>query len=379
MTNYYQTLGVPSNATVEQIKAAYRELAKHFHPDKHSNSEFFKRRFQEVQHAYEFLTDDEKRKNYDRQQTGGNAKSTYDATVNQLTAQITKLKTDLVVKDRIAIDAITKQQEMEARCFRLTNEALHYKSAYGSSGDAKKVARTITNLRLGLVFTTIFAALSLFAAISAEKKNAKTSGYLNDNSLIDMNIVRVKLDTLDAHENYSGIITLMDSLIHSGVRVDSTVLYKGFNFNRADLLLHRGYGKYKSDNDTGAVRDFTRCIITRKEPIAYPYYMRSVLKRDMGDLSGARADISKAIELDPKDSRSKIHRADMRYNSNDFAGAIKDYRGALKYDSQNAETLFFLGNSYEAMSRKDSACIMWRRAGDLGSKDAFEKIESNCN
>lgn len=64
MVNYYQILGLPFGASSEQVRKAYREYAKHYHPDKHQNSIFFKERFQEMQAAYETLSDDVRRQNY---------------------------------------------------------------------------------------------------------------------------------------------------------------------------------------------------------------------------------------------------------------------------------------------------------------------------
>jgi len=53
--NYYQVLGLKEGATREEIKKAYKDYIKHYHPDLHKNSDFFKKRFQEVQEAYAYL------------------------------------------------------------------------------------------------------------------------------------------------------------------------------------------------------------------------------------------------------------------------------------------------------------------------------------
>ena len=67
MKNYYEILGVKNTATKEEIKKAYREQAKKYHPDKHpdENSAKYEEKFKEIGEAYEILSDDEKRKKYD--------------------------------------------------------------------------------------------------------------------------------------------------------------------------------------------------------------------------------------------------------------------------------------------------------------------------
>lgn len=63
--DYYDILGVDKNASQEEIKKAYRGLAKKYHPDV-SKEENAEAKFKEVQEAYEVLNDEGKRKNYDR-------------------------------------------------------------------------------------------------------------------------------------------------------------------------------------------------------------------------------------------------------------------------------------------------------------------------
>ncbi len=71
--NYYQILGLNDGASLEEIKKAYKEYVKHYHPDMHGNSEFFKKRFQEVQEAYDYLmANSGSGKSYDYQKDGTN-------------------------------------------------------------------------------------------------------------------------------------------------------------------------------------------------------------------------------------------------------------------------------------------------------------------
>ena len=64
--DYYEVLGVEKTATADEIKKAYRKLAKKYHPDANSdNKEEAEKKFKEIAEAYEVLSDDTKRKQYD--------------------------------------------------------------------------------------------------------------------------------------------------------------------------------------------------------------------------------------------------------------------------------------------------------------------------
>lgn len=63
MKDYYQVLGIPRNASQEEVKKAYRRLAHQFHPDKSAGNE---EKFKEVNEAYQVLSNEQKRAQYDR-------------------------------------------------------------------------------------------------------------------------------------------------------------------------------------------------------------------------------------------------------------------------------------------------------------------------
>ena len=64
--DYYETLGVSRDASEDDIKKAYRKLARQYHPDRNPGDKQAEAKFKEIQDAYDVLSDKTKRAQYDR-------------------------------------------------------------------------------------------------------------------------------------------------------------------------------------------------------------------------------------------------------------------------------------------------------------------------
>lgn len=69
--NFYEILGVSKTANDDELKSAFRKLARQYHPDLHPDDEVAANKFKEVNEAYETLSDPQKRAEYDAAQAGG--------------------------------------------------------------------------------------------------------------------------------------------------------------------------------------------------------------------------------------------------------------------------------------------------------------------
>lgn len=82
MKTHYEILGISRKATIEEIKKAFRELAKILHPDNHNNSKSAEEQFKLINESYKILSDENQRRQYDDKIKIDQNKSTSAATIH---------------------------------------------------------------------------------------------------------------------------------------------------------------------------------------------------------------------------------------------------------------------------------------------------------
>ena len=65
MRNYYEILGINTDATTDEINRAYKKLAQKYHPDMNNNDPAYADLFKDINEAKEVLTDEDKREEFD--------------------------------------------------------------------------------------------------------------------------------------------------------------------------------------------------------------------------------------------------------------------------------------------------------------------------
>jgi hypothetical protein len=115
MLDYYQVLGVKSTASIKEIKAAYKRLARLQHPDLNGGSPEATQAFVQISRARDILTDPQRRAAYDAQRHAYAAKGAYAQVVNHpLETYVRRARSDARIKKNLEKFLIIEREEARA-------------------------------------------------------------------------------------------------------------------------------------------------------------------------------------------------------------------------------------------------------------------------
>ena len=139
------------------------------------------------------------------------------------------------------------------------------------------------------------------------------------------------------------------------------------NSREANGYNDRGIAKGVKGDIDGAIADFTRAIELYPK-YGTAYNNRGLAKKNKGDLDGAIADCTRAIELDPKDAGAYSNRGIAKQTQGDLNGAIADYTRAIELDPKDAGAYSNRGNAKEVKGDVEGAIADCTRAIKLDPK-----------
>ena len=139
------------------------------------------------------------------------------------------------------------------------------------------------------------------------------------------------------------------------------------NLKEANAYNKRGIAKGVKGDIDGAIADFTRAIELYPK-YGTAYNNRGLAKKNKGDLDGAIADCTRAIELDPKDAGAYSNRGIAKQAQGDLNGAIADYTRAIELDPKYAKAYTNRGIAKEVKGDMEGAIADCTRAIELDPK-----------
>ncbi|GAA4507308.1 hypothetical protein GCM10023172_37720 [Hymenobacter ginsengisoli] len=161
--------------------------------------------------------------------------------------------------------------------------------------------------------------------------------------------------------------------MHSGSAIDTSKSYiygtaKNYKtLEKADLIFMRAYAKHTIQNDTGATKDYNEAIRIRKKPDSWDYTYRGQLMLKLDNRAEAYEDFNQSLVINPADTQARNLRYHMLVDDRRFDEALSDARVLQRTFPNDTTALLMLGNCLDDTSKKDSACIVWSRAVELGS------------
>ena len=129
-----------------------------------------------------------------------------------------------------------------------------------------------------------------------------------------------------------------------------------------------GIEKFKRGDVKGAIADYTKAIEINPQ-YALAYYNRGITKDDLGNYQGAISDYSKAIAINPQDADAYFNRGTVKLrNLKDYQGAIEDFSKSIEINPKDADAYIYRGNAKYKSGDQQGACNDYIKASQSPAK-----------
>ena len=350
----YDILGIPSSSTSEEIKTAYKKLAKQHHPDKNPGSNWHEEQFKKINQAYQVLSDSAKRKQYDGrleyeafQQQNRNT-GNYNKTVPKTEYKKPNYASKRAVKTDNA--TVYKTYLIIAGIFLFTGIAGYFLYDFMNHYTAEDLYKQGEELDKRGRYKEAYMLYT--DALSFDKKYSEA---YEKRALARINAID---DYKSAEYDYT------NAIIYS--KKPSTALY----FKRAKCLLY--LKKYNL-----AIIDLDSVLSIDKTADSAIFY-KAEINYFIENYKNAIPDYSLFLTKHPTSTESLLKRSFCHYKNGQFQEALKDFEQLQQLKPEDGETFYYRAFTYFALNDSVKGCNDLNYSYIMGFGEAERAIKMYC-
>ena len=346
--NYYQELGISTSADRDEIKSAFKKLAKEYHPDKNPGSHFHEDKFKKINTAYQTLSDPIK-------------KSTYDL----------KLQYQNFIPPK--------------HNYKYTPPTPSPKGFQKKKPNAKKISESkVYMIVLSVFIFTGFSGYVMYGymnnytanllyeeGIKLENKDRFREAFMVFTDAISYNS---ELSEAYAHRALARVKALGD---FKGAEYDYTNALSTAKYNFSSLYFERAKCFIQQKKYSYAISDLDSSIIHNKG-IDSSYYYRAEVYYSLENYKKAIPDYEKFHSAFPDCNDCMLKSGYSLYKTGNYTDAQEKINTLIHDFPENAELYYYRGMIYRANKNQESSCTDMKKAYELGFKGAVVFLEDYC-
>ncbi len=277
----YDILGIPSSSSFEEIKAAYKKLAKQHHPDKNAGSNWHEEQFKKINQSYQVLSDPVKRKQYD---------------------------------DRLEYEAFQKQKKTYVNPTIPKQKTENRNPRPSTKRPVKK--KNSFDYETYLIIAGIFLFIGVGGYFLYNFMNHYTAEDLYS-----------KAEEFDKRGRYKEAFMLYTDAL-------------SFDKNYSEAYERRAAARINSIEDyTGAEYDYTNAIIYSQKPSSTLYFKRAKCLLHLKKYHLALIDLDSILSITPTNDSAVFYKAEINYFIENYENAVPDYSLFLSKYPGSTESL----------------------------------------
>jgi curved DNA-binding protein CbpA len=352
--NFYQILGISNTASEEEIKIAYRNLAKKYHPDKNGSNAFYEEHFKKINTAYQTLSKKEKRNRYDlklryRASSSSSSSSSGQSSFKNRTStpgyKNSPHKASKSNKAREKMENERKRKEKEKKKIYvftgLTLIFIIFCSIYFYNFMNDYSAKLALNNGINKEANKEYFLAMDYYSSALEYNDGFTEAYKKRGELRQ----RIFNDYKGAFNDYNKAIKTSEKKIWGlyFLRAKCNIKLKKYEEAVADLreaaTIKPAYdslyfymaeiNNYKLDKYKEALKDYRQVLILNNE-FSEAYFGKAICHQKLGEFKQAITDLDKVLALDPSSGRAYHFRGFSLLNIQDTIGACNDWNFGSK-------------------------------------------------